>query len=165
MKRNRIKRCHANKYGVSIHFGSNRRIVYRWTPEEFSKEQTYEIDPYSSKQNKHYSLVVHGLKSISLEEAKSLPKTEIEKIVNNFKQAKIEINKLKNEVLDNMFKSQIPKVFNEEHSKIAKALTESCEEYYDEPNFLTFSSLGITKQMIINRLVIVGILDSTIFNI
>lgn len=168
--------CHTDRDGVATFWEDGRRTFTHFQrpfrdsdvqlyPKRFGGQRPdYERDKYSPDQNAHYRLAVYGLATVPKDQLKVMSQRDLQVARRTFIRAQAELNRMKNEVLDKSFEKIIPKIFKETRSSnVVKALKENYKDCYNEPNSLTFSFLGITKEMIITRLTRVGILNPRVF--
>lgn len=109
---------------------------------------------------KEYRRAIYGLGSCTPAEIASMSFTEQRKLTILQSQVQLELNSLKEEVTHNKIGSFLCTFFH--RSEFAMALAHY-EPHVDEDNTntLQFKELGITKEMIIERLVGAGLLSQT----
>lgn len=166
--------CHAKRDGVALYYDNGRRVFLRAeevlnieVPEHFEKDQ------FTAIQNYHYKLAVYGLSSVKPEDLKKMSKNQLKYARTLFIKAQRELNRMKNERLDIIFEKMMPRLFHKQgqslsslqKSPIARTLMTDCSDEYDNvKNTLNFDTLGISKEMIVRRLVNAKILKPGLFN-
>lgn len=169
--------CHAKADGVALYYEDGRRTFLPFAPLDNAHQlyvkpfplpgerPEYEKDKYTGQQNRHYRLAVYGLGAIPQNELKAMSPRQIKGARSTFMRAQAEINRMKNETLDNSFDKIFIGIFKE-GGKVVKALKTRCTDQYNEVyNVLPLSFLGITKDMVIDRLTQAGILNPKVFNL
>lgn len=114
-------------------------------------------------QQQLYGETVYGLNVFSQEQLKSLPKHKKAKILFTHKRVQHFINRWKQELVDDQISNLITALFPK--SDIAKKM--SITKGYDRgfKSKLTFKELGLTQEMIANKLVEAGFLPSNFFQL
>jgi len=168
--------CCAQGDGVSIHYSDGRRtfIPFVWIDQHHvkpfplkGKRPDYEQDKYTPLQNRHYRIAVYGLATIPKAEIEKMDEKKLKLLRSKFLQAQKEINRMKNEALDRHFFFLMTKVFKEKKSsKVVQMLKAEYSDQHDAVlNTLPLSELGITKDMVVERLLKANILDRRVFNL
>lgn len=171
MSQRKIVCCRVHSSGVSMYWNTGHRTFTPFDKKVPKKpkrgfRQEVEKDKYTPEQNAAYRLAVYGLASVPPEELAVMHPRKIKKIKKRFIRSQKEINRMKNEILEKMLNQTMSAVFKESSSSnVVKIFNECYDDCYDEPNTLTFSFLGITKDMIVQRLLAAGILRTEIFKV
>lgn len=144
-------------------FGTTQVIHYRVYGEPVKYSQVYEKDPYSKVQNFLYKRAMFGLKIYDQEEIQSMHWQKRKRIRKTHKRAQKILNTWKQELVIEMtnvlFKTLFPK------SPIIKDML--AESYTDSEvkNMLDFTDLGVTKDMIVTKLVDTGVLPPDYYSL
>lgn len=156
--------CTAKPDGIAYYSESGRRTftpfreplqLYR---KKFkNKVVDYEKDRYTPLQNREYRIAIYGLGAFPPDELRKMHPSQLKKARWVFKKAQVEINRMKNEVMEDIMR----RTFCNSH-----IFKESFRDVYDDVhNSLSFSELGITKQEVITRLVSRKILRAEVFKL
>lgn len=125
--------------------------------------QVYEVDPFNPAQNFLYKRVMFGLKMYSPEELAKMPRAKQLRINRVYKRCQLILNLWKQEIsitwTNNMFRHYFG-----EHPFL-KPFWENTEPDPKFVNTLNFKDLGITKEMIIKKLVGEGILPANFYSL
>lgn len=169
--------CRATPRGVKLYFENGKRSFIMFPNEEdpqlYRKKFkgtiiNYERDKFNPYQNKLYHVAVYGFSAYDRGEVEKMTYIEKTNIRNIYRKSQKIINRLKNEMLDQDFSVIFSKIFKSK-SNVERIFKEksNCEEYdgtrkrlvhcWDDENRLEFSLLGITKEVIISRLLKEGI--------
>jgi len=163
--------CRINPNGVNMYFqdgsmfyqrgkmffreGSKRFISFRESrlvPQE-TRQMVYEDDKFDRKQWSIYRLVMYGLGTLSREDRQQMSLNQLRRARTRYIKAQVELNRMKNEFLD----AQLQLCLGQKHDNAH--FNQNCREEYDSVrNCLPFSFFRITDEMIIERLISVGVL-------
>ena len=138
---------------------------YQSTVQNFNGNtyQVYEVDPYNTAQNFLYKRAMFGLKMFTPEEVAAMPKAKSFRIVRVHKRCQHILNIWKQEIsikwTNNMFLHYFGK------HPFLQPFWENTEPDPKFVNTISFKDLGITKDMIIQKLVHEGILPPNFYTI
>lgn len=113
----------------------------------------FEIDPYNSYQNYLYNRALRGLSMYSEKEVSEMEQKKRKKIEKNYKKVQKIINLLKQEITNHLANDLFIKIFP--NTEFTKSLINYYGTTGDENhiNKIPFKLLGITKPLLITRLI------------
>lgn len=122
----------------------------------------FEKDPYSAYQNFLYRRAIYGLDIYTAYEIQDMDKGTHDRIIAHFNKTQMVLNKWKQKIIIDMsvdfFKRMFPK---QTHTcEFVEALKKPCKPDPFLKNNLTFKDLGISKDMIIEKLISSSLLPS-----
>ena len=122
----------------------------------------FEKDPYSAYQNFLYRRAINGLDIYTAYEIQDMDRGTHDRIIAHFNKTQLVLNKWKQKIIIDMsvefFKRTFP---TQTHTcEFVEALKKPCKPDPFLKNSLTFKDLGITKEMIIEKLILSSLLPS-----
>lgn len=117
------------------------------------RKQNYEKDPYNGHQNFLYNRALYGLSIYAPEEIKEMPVEKKKRIVRIHKKAQMVINLWKQEIVNAAANRFFTDIFPD------MEITHTLVNYYgiegdpEHVNNLSFKSLKITKDQVVNKLI------------
>ena len=166
------KTISANSRGIVVSFTDIKKHTYVPYSNKYVQEKQLEPKPkyqqieksiFTPQQQKLYALSIYGLSVFTTEEVKNLPAKERIRIVSNYKKIQAFLNKWKQELVEAKTNSLLLSIFH--NSKIIKqfcSINGYDEKYTDRH---TFKELGLTQQVIAERLVKEGLLPNNFFKL
>lgn len=137
--------------------------VYQLEGEKKKKYQRYEKDFLNTYQNFLYHRAIFGISIYNQEEIKAMGKPKRKRIIKTHKRAQHILNMWKQEILinktNNIFKNIFP------NSPITKELRDQIVPQDKFKCYLSFKALGITKEMVVEKLMKEGILAKNFYEL
>ena len=122
----------------------------------------FEKDPYSCYQNFLYRRAIYGLNIYTDHEIDDMDDATHNRIVTHFNKTQMVLNKWKQKIIIDISVEFFKRVFPAQTHTCAfvEALKKPCKPDPFLKNNLTFKDLGISKEMIINKLILANLLPS-----
>jgi hypothetical protein len=174
------KTVSANSQGIVIYYGENNKHHYMnydfmndlqihgtqfkgksYQESELQKERF--SDEFTILQNKTYKRVLYGLSEYTEKEISTMKEFEKNLIGKKQKSLWIELNKWKNEVMNNSVNRLIQSVFFNSELVKDMATYPIDQSSLHKPNRMSFHQLGLDKLTIAHKLVQLGFLPADFF--
>jgi len=170
MKHNPNKAISANSRGITISYTDTcKHFNLPYEKESILNSIQLHGNKYKGKfyqnkaQQQAYRVALYGLSVFTPEEVKEIPFLKKAKITNNQQKVQQFLDKWKQEICHQKLGSFLTTFFS--HSKLASELANY--DYYDSnnKNKLDFKELGITKDMIVKKLILAKLLPNNYYEL
>ncbi len=153
-----IECCHATKHHVLYTLNTGQRGRWYYDPSEPPRPEIPMMSEpapkplareFTKEEMKQIQFAVFGLACYSAGALRALPLIDIVKLRKLYRRARTVLNRLKNEVMEVRFKE----LFSEmSHKSLYKFFCYDCTEVYTDANRLSMAYLGITDEVLLERL-------------
>jgi hypothetical protein len=137
-------------------YGTKEVMHYRVYGEIVNGPAVYEKDPYSKVQNFLYKRAMFGLKIYNQEEIRAMHWQKRKRIRKTHKRAQKILNTWKQELVIELTNKLFSTLFAK--SPLVKDMLAESSVDSEVKNMLNFTDLGVTKEMIVTKLVDSGVL-------
>lgn len=144
-------------------YGTVNVMHYRVYGEPVKYSQVYEEDPYSKVQNFLYKRAMFGLKIYEQDEIAAMHWQKRKRIRKTHKHAQRILNDWKQELVIGMTNKLFQTLFP--NSPFIKDMLAESTVDSEFKNILDFTDLGVTKEMIVTKLVDTGVLPPDYYNL